>query len=629
MLKTRPQIFRLLTSLCVGCSLTGTLTLLGEAQPGSSIVQEFVQAVQKEKELGHGRRLALQMRIVNAGAASVDPLVGLLAHEDSRVRAVALSLLQEIGKQFDEDPLIVQLYLVDGLDRSAAEARDQMTRALVRAFVSDPAADIRRMAGFSLVHSAPGELIPHLADILRGGEEARLEETVPILLNLAEQTMMKRLTGPRTALIRSLLECVSAETAAPGVLEPVLRALGMMRAKEGGGLALRTLSHPEASLRAVAAFALGEFEAPSLALPLAQRLASERDGRVQQVILTGLARLKSPEAGPPLLEFARANSASAAAAPMAIEALAECGFRPACPWLRQAVSDPRSLEDVTDAAALALAKLGDAEAGAPLLEAFGRRPSPAILAALGELREERAVPFMLKLLRESTSVNLRLMAAVGLGHIADASAAASLIEALEQDEDERVRGQCAIALGRLRAGAGRAALEKALAQDETVHVRAYAAFALGDLGNPDSCPALRAALESTENQRSPDKIVLINAAAALLRLGDAQPVGVLHDQTRSHHPWNRQNALIALGLTRHPSARAYILRGLKDAHPMVRHAAVTAAGDLGDASLVPDLESARGDLYFQHDYHHGFRGYMVDMKIDEIVRALQAQSPPP
>lgn len=589
----------------------------------ASPFEELVRAIQNEKTEGPGRRMLLQTRFINAGAASAPRLLQLLAHEDATVRAAAIAMLHEIGKQLDEDPLLAQLYLGDEYQNLSLQNRNAIIQALGQTFQSDPAADLRRMAGFALVNFAPEQLLGWLLPALHQDDPARQEEVLPILLNLAEQTMLRRKEELRGLLIREFVSIAQDKQLPDTVLEAVLRSLGMVRATEASDLALRLLGHPEAPLRAVSAFAIGEFELPELARPLGERLAPEADDRVRQVILTALARLKAPEAGPALLEFARNLPGHPVLTRMAVDALVEAGYEPAIPLFRQFLADPGSPDDVISACAIAVARFGDTQSGPILLAAHERQPNSAVLAALGDLREKQALPVLIKVLEESYDVALRHMVAAGLGDLGDAAAVPALIRGLQEDDDEGVRGQCAVALGRIGSEGSRAALEKALAEDETTHVRAYSAFALGHMGSKQSIQALRAALESPQNHRPPDKIVLINAAAALVRLGEEKPVLTLQAQTLSHHPWNRQNALIALGLTRHPSAREYILRGLTDAHPMVRHAAVTAAGDLGDPSIIPALEKARGDPYFQHDYHHGFRGYMVDMKIDEVLKSLR------
>ncbi|HVP93905.1 MAG TPA: HEAT repeat domain-containing protein [Methanoregulaceae archaeon] len=145
-----------------------------------------------------------------------------------------------------------------------------------------------------------------------------------------------------------------------------------------------------------------------------------------------------------------------------------------------------------------------------------------IIEALGEIRDNRAVPDLLKALKDNDN-EIRWEAALALGEIGDAGSIPALVEGLK-DEDRYVRYATAIALERLNwkpenetlhaylhlgkqewdklQGIGYPAIE-ALAvalKDRNADVREKAVQVLGEIGSPDAIPFVYRALRDASDE---------------------------------------------------------------------------------------------------------------------------------
>ena len=122
------------------------------------------------------------------------------------------------------------------------------------------------------------------------------------------------------------------------------------------------------------------------------------------------------------------------------------------------------------------------------------RPTPA-----GVRREDERPALLAKVLRTDTSTSLRRIAAWGLAEYAEVPvASAALVAALRGDVSPAVREMAAWALAEGRGGGTtRDALGAALRGDANAKVRATAAWALGNVGDRASADALVAALSDS------------------------------------------------------------------------------------------------------------------------------------
>ncbi len=131
--------------------------------------------------------------------------------------------------------------------------------------------------------------------------------------------------------------------------------------------------------------------------------------------------------------------------------------------------DPRAIDalvavlfakehSVADAAAAALAKIGDAKAAAPLVRAVSADPRPSFITALAVFKAKEAVKPIAAALT-SNNEYVRLAAAAALGEIGDPMAVDGVIGTLE-DKDERVRAAAEEALKKLHQTGDRDAQKK-------------------------------------------------------------------------------------------------------------------------------------------------------------------------
>lgn len=204
---------------------------------------------------------------------------------------------------------------------------------------------------------------------------------------------------------------------------------------------------------------------------------------------------------------------------MAAHSLAAIGDPRAVAGLAAALTDSSGWTSSTLAADL----IGMGAEVVPVLVEIVRRgerrdsdaPEAAITAVrvLGEIRDPRATPALLDLLRRSEDLDLRARAASALGNIGGPEAARALVEALT-DPAWQVRAQAATGLGALGDTQTVAALERTI-HDESWWVRRNCAEALGRLGAPG-----RRALRRLADSR--DRYVRDRATAVLETLGHAR-----------------------------------------------------------------------------------------------------------
>ena len=113
-----------------------------------------------------------------------------------------------------------------------------------------------------------------------------------------------------------------------------------------------------------------------------------------------------------------------------------------------------------------------------------RRPSLLLrihaVCMMADMKDERAVPALCKMLREDPSPLVRHEAAFSLGQLEFRSAVPALMEAMANDESVLVRHESAVALGSIGDETARRGLIDRL-QDPDEDVRLSAEVALADL----------------------------------------------------------------------------------------------------------------------------------------------------
>lgn len=253
------------------------------------------------------------------------------------------------------------------------------------------------------------------------------------------------------------------------------------------------LRHPEADLRRAAAERLGFYGAarPSVDALLRALRAGEQDARVRAAILAALARRAAPVSAEPvaallarsgqpdaegLMHVLGAVGTPAAAAELArwlgsaevgdaaVDALVAMGPA-ALPYVLRAL---RASDAALPRAARALGRLGDARASVELSSRLARAAPEArvpLLQALGELRDVRTVPAVLRYL-EDPSTDVVVAAVDALAAIGDRGAEGRL-GPLSQHASVRVRAHALRAWLRLAPERAAARAGALLAREDT------------------------------------------------------------------------------------------------------------------------------------------------------------------
>lgn len=181
------------------------------------------------------------------------------------------------------------------------------------------------------------------------------------------------------------------------------------------------------------------------------------------------------------------------------------------------------------------------------------------------------------------------------------------LRALLDDRADFVRLEAAITLAEAR---DPACLGVLLAAMERRAQRLDAVRALGRAGNAAAVPPLR-------------KLMLrwllpwadrMQAAAALCALGDQSGAEYLEARLSSRRFEEAAAAVHFLGECRHPEART-LLSALAGTRGPLQEAAVRAIGTLGDATLIPLLESLRAQANAE-------LGEDIDSALDELRGVL-------
>jgi HEAT repeat protein len=207
----------------------------------------------------------------------------------------------------------------------------------------------------------------------------------------------------------------------------------------------------------------------------------------------------------------------------AAEKLGHIGSAAALPALLAIIRDVNNEdEDVRGAALRALGRIRDERAIPFLVEALGY-PDTWLPPRIGEILVsigDPAIPSLLAELRRNPSEHVRMWAAEILGWLNAASAAAALGDALS-DISPEVRAKAAGALGKIKDDRSVNRLLELLVSDPVPFVRMKASQALGLIGHPAVIDYLVNIL------KDPEWWVRVRAVEALEKLGDRAVAALL------------------------------------------------------------------------------------------------------
>ncbi|MCX5752792.1 MAG: HEAT repeat domain-containing protein [Candidatus Krumholzibacteria bacterium] len=225
----------------------------------------------------------------------------------------------------------------------------------------------------------------------------------------------------------------------------------------------------------------------------------------------------------------------------AAEKLGRIGSAKALPALLSIIRDVTNEdEDVRGAALRALGRIRDERAIPFLIEALGY-PDTWLPPRIGEILVsvgDPAIPFLQAELRRNPSEHVRMWSAEILGWLNAASAAAVLGDALS-DISPEVRAKAAGALGKIKDDRSVNMLLELLVSDPVPFVRVKASQALGLIGHPAVIDYLINIL------KDPEWWVRVRAVEALEKLGD-KAVAALLPALEDEDPEVRKRAAMAL-----------------------------------------------------------------------------------
>jgi HEAT repeat protein len=347
------------------------------------------------------------------------------------------------------------------------------------------------------------------------------------------------------------------------------------------------LQHHDPALRMQAALALGVQHDEAAIAPLVAAL-DDPDQNVRFHVIESLGQLRAAAAVDALLEIVESRDFFLAFA--AIDALALISDGSVAVRLASFLTDPALALPIVDA----LGSLGDDDMVAPLLEVLNRpdatvETAAAIADAIAGIHHRSERDF---------GVGEQIVEQVRTA--VTASGTQHLLEAMKIAEPERLRAVVRL-LGWIDGPEVRAALARQLADAEVRGdvveslvrhgsrvvdllvaqlaaeddaTRLAAITALGRVGDRRATPALIDALDD-----SPE--IVVAAAAALAKLGDARAFEPLLRLVAHRDPSVRQATIGALNSLGHPDMPARVAVMLDDSDPRVRESAVRIAGYFG------------------------------------------------
>lgn len=364
---------------------------------------------------------------------------------------------------------------------------------------------------------------------------------------------------------------------------PALLALGKLRETNALSPLLEILRHdPDNQMRANAAEALGRLGGAEAIPHLETAYRKDRNREVRTKALGSLAQLT----GPSRTEF----------------------------FINAFETDPISRA----ALARTLGRIGTPEAVTALLKALnegGWSDRRALIEALGDAGDSRAIEPLMNILEKERDNTKRAAAASALGGLGN-SRAISLLEIALQDHVPSVRQEAAWALGHIGDPKAVSALRQAL-NDRVSETRFAVAFALAEVGDPLAAPALETLLQNA------DERTRLAAASALAFLGSEQGMPVLRTTLYSRETWQRFTALISL-LRLNTAGARQILTNCPEADPAL--AAVIEGGLRvgGSGAATNLLATANDEESMTEDYRYFGARALVLFNDPATLPALEA-----
>ncbi len=347
------------------------------------------------------------------------------------------------------------------------------------------------------------------------------------------------------------------------------------------------------------------------------RLLAEWELRARRLRLDASAALLSRKVGP-------SHSAALAARERIIQQLAALGpeaLEPLARILRLDTADGLAPGRAV-MAALALGRMGDLRAAAPLLAALrDQRPEAVVVRgaaarALGELKAEAAASVYARALAHQRADDWQADAAL-LATLRLEMVAAALVEALRDPAPE------------VRAAAADACLDLCLAEPSETLLFAGKLKPPAPTDAVDARPAvpppLSLAVDAlSESLNDAEAAIRASAATTLGWIGDPRAAESLARCLKDPDEQCRLAAALALGMLRSPLALKPLARALGDASLAVRQQAAASLGMIGDPVATDLLEDTLADAEEPLEVRAAAARALGQLRPPASVEALQA-----
>ncbi len=478
------------------------------------------------------------------GKEALKPLIAALRNNDAEIRGNAASILGSMKDSTAVTPLIA------ALSDKEAKVRQSCVSAL----------------GSIRAHSA----IEPLIKMLKEDEDKNVRYVA--LRTIAELDYSKA----TDAIIGALRDKEQ------DVAESAVRILGEHREKKAVEALVKVLNDDTDSVRDLVVIPeLGKIGDERAVDAIAAKLSSE-EGRYEKVCnraAAALGEIGSKKGTEPLIAFLKRKGPGAGA--IAITALEKIGDQSAVDALRDFLIDDKG--KVNKSIVRALLVIGGKKALDSVKAVAGESGVLQVLESIGAPAVE-----IIALLLEHENVGTRTMAARALFMIADKKAVPALIKALKNDENSNVRSQCAMALGRMHVKEALDPLIEALG-DENRRLQSAAARALEFIPDKKAVEPLMKLLTGE------DTGLRIDAALALGAIGDRQAVPAIIKAFKEHtYKSGRLEYVKVLGRLRDERAIEVLLPLLEEKDHQMLLAVVDALGDIGGAKAVEPLSKLAG-----------------------------------
>ena len=502
---------------------------------------------------------------------AIEPLKRMLDDEDAGIREAAAKALDRLGWK-PEDKTEKARYLVAKRRwKDVVSLGEAAAAPLIRALRTplegwDDEYPVQSQAEDALI-SIGLPAVNHLIRALKS-KDCRIRRRAAGALGCIGEYGNIKDKEVEDRVVEALCEALHDEDS--DIREQAAKALGKIGNGKAVDSLIQALKDPTPEVRYAAKWALEYIDAPASKFVHALK---DEDRLVRRTAAFAIAERGDSLANKLLFKILRNGNRDERV--RAARALGKTGDLRAVEVLISLLNEKDRV--ISEAAVEALGELGDPRAIKPLLDILRNEihqtgPSSNVAKALGKLKSEEALDFLLQKLKDKDS-STKCRAAYRLGQLGDARAVEPLIQAL-QDESHHVRACAAKALGLI--GSPRAIEPLLQALRDHSQVRKAAAYALQGLGwkprNGREAAYYLAALGSGANE-----ITL-----------DADSVKPLLEAIT----WRETEYRIivaALGKIRDEKAVEHLIDALQDEDPRIRMGAAAALSAIGDPRAVDAL----------------------------------------